>query len=330
MSDTFVLLALVGCAPDSPRGMVLVPGGEFTMGSDAADALADEHPAHRVRVAAFYMDATEVTNAQFAAFVQATGYVTTAERVPDLAELMRQVPPGTPDPPKETLVPGALVFVPPPDATLDQHPHTWWQFIAGANWRHPGGPSTSIDQKPDHPVVQVSFDDARAYAKWANKRLPTEAEWERAARGGLERKPYVWGDAREPDARRPPANLWDGAFPRENALRDGYATTAPVRSYPANVYGLFDMAGNVWEWCADWYRPDCYPARASKGVIVDPRGPTDSFDPNEPTVPKRVTRGGSFLCSDVYCCGFRPSARMKTSADTGLVHTGFRCVVSAP
>ena len=230
MSDTFVLLALVGCAPDSPRGMVLVPGGEFTMGSDAADALADEHPAHRVRVAAFYMDATEVTNAQFAAFVQATGYVTTAERVPDLAELMRQVPPGTPDPPKETLVPGALVFVPPPDATLDQHPHTWWQFIAGANWRHPGGPSTSIDQKPDHPVVQVSFDDARAYAKWANKRLPTEAEWERAARGGLERKPYVWGDAREPDARRPPANLWDGAFPRENALS---STATRQRSFSA-------------------------------------------------------------------------------------------------
>jgi formylglycine-generating enzyme required for sulfatase activity len=283
-----------------------------------------------VRVRPFFMDRTEVTNAQFREFVAATGYVTTAERAPDVAELLRQLPPGTPPPPREQLVPGSLVFSPPPGATLDMHPHTWWRWVPGACWRQPEGPGSSIDGRADHPVVHVSYDDALAYAQWAGKRLPTEAEWEFAARGGLERAPYVWGTEREPDPRTCPANVWEGEFPRENLLRDGFSSTAPVGSFPQNGYGLADMAGNVWEWCADWYRPDAYAQRARRGVSVDPTGPAASFDPDEPTVPKRVTRGGSFLCSDVYCCGFRPSARMKTSADTGLNNTGFRCVRSLP
>jgi len=310
--------------------MVWIPGGEFTMGSDAEDAQPDERPSHRVRVHGFFMDVTEVTNAQFAAFVAATGHVTTAERPPQLGELMQQLPAGTQPPPADLLVPGSLVFEPPPSATLDMHPHTWWRYVPGADWRHPTGPGSSIAGKDDHPVVHVSHDDALAYALWAGKRLPTEAEWEWAARGGLDRRHYVWGDARQPRGREhPPANLWDGDFPRRNLLRDGFATTAPVRSFPANGYGLYDMAGNVWEWCADWYRADTYAARAGNAPVVDPVGPVASHDPDEPTVPKRVSRGGSYLCSDVYCCGFRPSARMKSSPDTGLCHTGFRCVRAA-
>ncbi|MEZ5962961.1 MAG: formylglycine-generating enzyme family protein [Planctomycetota bacterium] len=326
------LCLLLGCQPSAPPGMVWVPGGEFTMGGDTSDAKGDERPPHRVRVGGFFMDATEVTNAQFRAFVEATSYVTTAERAPELDEIMKQLPPATPPPPPDALVPGALVFEPPPDASLDMHPHTWWRYVPGADWRHPFGPDSSIEGKDDHPVVQVSFDDALAYAHWAGKRLPTEAEWERAARGGTDDMPYVWGNERiPPGCDHAPANLWDGEFPQKNLLRDGFARSAPVRSYPPNPFGLYDMAGNVWEWCADWYRPDTYAERArASDTAVDPKGPPASFDPDEPTVPKRVTRGGSFLCSDVYCRGFRPSARMKTSADTGLCHTGFRCVQDGP
>jgi sulfatase modifying factor 1 len=306
--------------------MVLIPAGEFTMGGAGADTKPDERPAHRVQVSAFYLDVAEVTNAQFGAFVAATGYVTTAERAPTVEEILKQMPPGTPAPPKESLVPGSLIFVPPPQATLADHPHTWWQWVAGANWRRPRGPDGE-PAKDDHPVVHVSYDDALAYAHWAGKRLPTEAEWEYAARGGLDGKVYMWGDTRLPAGGREPANIWNGDFPRENLRRDGYELTAPVRSFPANGYGLHDMAGNVWEWVADWYRPDTYAARAN-APCRDPQGPEASFDPQEPTVPKRVTRGGSYLCSDVYCTGFRPSARMKTSPDTGLCHTGFRCAKS--
>lgn len=306
--------------------MVLIPAGEFTMGSTDRDAKPDEQPRHRVRISAFLLDATEVTNAQFRAFVAATGYVTTAERAPDAAEILKQMPPGTPAPPPETLVPGSLVYTPSLQSQLGDNPHSWWRFVPGADWRHPRGPGSSIAGLDDHPVVHVSYDDATAYARWAGKRLPTEAEWEYAARGGLDGKPYVWGEQRLP-AGGEPANIWQGDFPRENLRRDGYEATAPVRSFAANGYGLHDMSGNVWEWVADWYRPDTYAQRA-KDVAQDPVGPDSSLDPNEPTIPKRITRGGSFLCSDVYCTGYRPSARMKTSPDTSLCHTGFRCARS--
>jgi formylglycine-generating enzyme required for sulfatase activity len=310
-------------ADAAPSGMAWIPPGEFTLGSD--DGLPDERPAHRVRLKGFWIDAHEVTNAEFAAFVDETGYVTTAERVPTAAEL--GLPPDA-ELPADALVPGSLVLnTPGPDATVDG-PYEWWRWQPGASWRHPEGREANILGRLDHPVVHVSWDDARAFAEWAGKRLPTEAEWERAARGGVDGRAYVWGDEQIPGGIWR-GNVWQGRFPVENKLADGFAGTAPVGSFEPNAYGLFDMGGNVWEWCADWYRPDAYEADAD-AIATDPTGPTASWDPAEPDLPKRVTRGGSFLCSDSYCLGYRPSARMKTSPDTGLMHTGFRCVSDAP
>jgi formylglycine-generating enzyme len=306
-------------APQAPEGMVWIPGGEFVMGSN--DGLPDERPPHRVRVSGYFLDATEVTNAQFRAFVEATGYVTTAERAPTVEEILAQSPPGTEPPPKELLVPGALVF----DAK--QENGWWWKWQPGACWRKPDGVHALTPELDSHPVVQVSWDDAVAYAKWAGKRLPSEAEWEFAARGGLEGQRYGWGSEKHPGGRHM-ANIWQGTFPSRNTVADGFERTAPVRSFPSNGYGLHDMSGNVWEWTADWYRPDTY-ATTPEGTL-DPKGPSESFDPEEPQAKKRVTRGGSFLCSDDYCIGYRPSARMKSSADTGLFHTGFRCARSGP
>lgn len=308
-----------------PPGMVWIPGGEFTMGSAAPDAWPEEGPPHRVSVDAFWMDEHEVTNAEFRRFVDATDYVTTAERRPDAEELLRQSPPGTPTPAEESLVPGSLVFRPPAEPVpLDDYTR-WWKWTPGADWRHPEGPGSSVEGKEDHPVVHVSWDDALAYAKWAGKRLPTEAEWERAARGGLEAKPYVWGDAPPSDGRLY-ANLWQGHFPDLNSQADGFARTAPVKSFPPNAFGLYDVAGNVWEWCADWYEPALYRARSGRAVIANPTGPEGSHDPRLPQ--RRVQRGGSFLCSDSYCARYRPSARQGCAPDTGMSHVGFRCVKS--
>ena len=302
------------------------------MGSTDAHARADEKPVHRVRVDGFWMDATEVTNRQFAEFVQATGYETVAERPVDWEELKQQLPPGTPKPDEKMLLPGSLVFTPPAEAVDTRHFEQWWSWTTGASWRHPEGPGSTIDGKADHPVVHVAWEDAMAYAKWAGKRLPTEAEWEFAARGGLDHKLNVWGD--EPvDAKR--ANTWQGRFPEKNTAEDGYARTSPVKSFPANAYGLYDMAGNVWEWCSDLYRPDAYAlqiAEAGPNAVIDnPRGPAQSLDPRNPHAPaSRVQRGGSFLCHDSYCASYRPSARMAAPPDTGMQHLGFRCVLSDP
>ncbi len=291
--------------------MVWIPGGSFEMGSN--DAFADERPVHEVTLRGFWMDATEVTNADFAEFVDATGYVTVAERIPDAATL----PGATP----EDLVPGSVVYRGARPNENVESVYQLWEFLPGASWRHPDGPGSTIEGRMDHPVVHVSWDDAVAYASWAGKRLPTEAEWESAARGTLCCSLYPWGDELEPVG-GPRQNAWQGSFPQKNLLADGFATTAPVASFPPNGLGLHDMAGNVWEWCSDWYRPDYY----SISPAVDPRGPDDSYDPQEPGVPKRVLRGGSFLCNENYCVGYRVSARMKTAPDTGLNHTGFRCV----
>jgi len=254
--------------------------------------------------------------------------VTTAERPADLAEIMKQVAPGTPEPDPEMLAPASVVFTPPAGRVpLDDH-FRWWSYVKGADWRHPGGPGSSIEGKSDHPVVQVSWYDATAYAEWAGKRLPTEAEWEFAARGGLDGKVNVWGD--EPlaeDAGR--VNTWQGSFPNEDLGHDGYSGTSPVRSFQPNGYGLYDMAGNVWEWCLDHYRPDAYAQRAGGGLVVDPKGPSSSFDPRESFAEKRVQKGGSYLCNDSYCSGYRPSAREPGSPDTGTGHTGFRCVMAS-
>jgi formylglycine-generating enzyme len=308
----------------SYEGMVSIPGGDFLMGAADAAGRPDEYPQHAVHVDGFWMDATEVTNAMFMKFAKATGYVTTAERTPDWQELKKQLPPGTPKPADSLLVAASLVFTPPTQAVPLNDVSQWWQWVKGASWKHPQGPGSSIRGKENCPVVHVSWDDAMAYAKWAGKRLPTEAEWEWAARAGLTNQPYSWGS--EPvEQGQPKANVWQGHFPDHNTVTDGYARVAPVRSFAANAYGLYDMAGNVWEWCADWYRPDYYKQTGAK-KLINPAGPAASYDPEEPAVPKRVVRGGSFLCHASYCASYRVSARMKTSPDTGLEHTGFRCV----
>jgi sulfatase modifying factor 1 len=314
---------------DAPPGMVWIPGGQFLMGTDSPSAWPDERPAHRVSVQGFWMDETEVTNAQFAEFVAATGYVTVAERAPTVAEIMRQVPPGTPPPDEAALVPGSLVFT-PPSGPVDLRDYSqWWRWTPAADWRHPEGPNSDLENRENHPVVHVAWDDAAAYAAWAEKRLPTEAEWEFAARGGLEAKPYVWGDE-PPTDELPRANIWQGSFPYLNIQADGFAGTAPVGSFPPNGYGLFDMAGNVWEWCADWYDRGAYLERAREGPqpVVDPQGPPRSDDPQRPFGELRAQRGGSFLCNDSYCSRYRPSARHGGSPDTGMSHVGFRCVRS--
>jgi formylglycine-generating enzyme required for sulfatase activity len=311
---------------ENPPGMVWIPGGEFTMGSDAAETKMQEKPAHRVLVDGFWMDETDVTNEQFAKFVKATGYVTTAEKKPSLEEIMKQVPPGTPPPPKEMLVPGSVVFTPPDKPVSLDNPGGWWKWTPGANWRHPEGPGSSLKGREDHPVVHVSWHDAVAYARWAGKRLPTEAEWEYAARGGLNGKTYVWGNEKFSED-KPQCNIWQGHFPDQNTAKDGYIRTSPVKAFKPNGYGLYDMAGNVWQWCADWYLPETYLRRAGEKVVVNPTGPDHSFDPRQ-RPPERVHRGGSFLCCDGYCFNYRPSARMGCTPDTGLSHVGFRCVMT--
>jgi formylglycine-generating enzyme required for sulfatase activity len=295
--------------PAAPAGMVLIPAGTFTMGTDAARAMPNERPARRATVESFYIDAYDVTNRQFRAFVDATGYVTTAERPIDWDELKKQVPPGTPKPPDELLKPGALVFTPPEQAVDLRDLSNWWTWTAGASWRHPQGPRSTIEGKDDHPVVQVSWDDAVAYATWAGKRLPTEAEWEYAARGGAATNTrYAWGDEFEPGGKSM-ANTYTGRFPYHDTAEDGFAGPSPVTSFPPNGYGLYDMAGNVWNWTADGYRerPDAEP---------------DKF--------RRVIKGGSFLCHPSYCESYRPTARRGTPHDTGSGHVGFRCAMSAP
>ncbi len=317
---------LTNTSPLSYKGMVRIPGGEFSMGASDDEGRPDEYPQHKVKVGAFWMDATEVTNAQFEEFVKATHYVTTAETKLDWEELKKQLPEGTPKPDESMLLPSSLVFSPTKKAVNLNDASQWWKWVRGANWRHPQGPASSIKGKEDYPVVHISWEDANAYAKWAGKRLPTEAEWEFAARGGLVNKKYFWGDE-DVEKGKPKANTWQGKFPYLNTNKDQFTGIAVVKSFKPNAYGLYDMAGNVWEWCADWYTADYYTSLENK-VSQNPKGPLKSYDAMEPTVPKKVVRGGSFLCNASYCKGYRVSARMKTSPDTGLEHTGFRCVAA--
>ena len=298
--------------------MVWIEGGELLMGSP--DGLfTDAVPVHRVTLDGFWMDRTEVTNARFAEFVAATGYVTVAERVPR--------PEDYPGVPIENLVAGSAVFAPPDRAVPLDRPLVWWSYVPGADWRHPEGPGSSLEGRLDHPVVHVAFEDVAAYAEWAEKRLPTEAEWEWAARGGWVGRRFVSSDE-GPATGDHHANTFQGRFPHHNTAEDGYLTTNPVEAFPPNDYGLYGMAGNVWEWTADWYRPDTYARRAAEGPVHDPRGPAEqeSFDPAEPGLPKRVQRGGSFLCTDQYCARYRPDGRGKGAPDSGANHVGFRLV----
>ncbi|MDQ1090165.1 formylglycine-generating enzyme family protein [Siphonobacter sp. SORGH_AS_1065] len=297
--------------PGSTQGMVRIPGGDFTMGSNEFE---DTQPLHAVHVDAFWMDEHEVTNAEFAAFVKATHYVTVAERPLNPADF-----PGVP---AADLVPGSAVFTPPTQPVSLENPLRWWSYVPGANWKHPKGPHSTY--KPNDPVIHVSYEDAAAYAQWAGKRLPTEAEWEFAARGGKAQATiYYWGNDLKPKGQWV-ANIHQGHFPDHNAQEDGFAELAPVKTYPANAYGLYDMEGNVWEWCSDFYRPDYY-AQSSKD---NPKGPQDSYDPQEPGAVKRVQRGGSFLCSDQYCIRYKSGSRGKGEVSSGSNNLGFRCVIS--
>lgn len=316
--------SLIATKHTSLVGMVHIPGGTFMMGGDNGQASADEYPKHAVEVDAFWMDVTEVTNAQFQKFVEAIGYKTTAEKKPDWEELKKTLPPGTSKPDESILVPASLVFKQTSGPVDFNDYNQWWNWVPGADWRHPEGPGSSIQGKEDYPVVHISWYDAVAYCKWAGKRLPTESEWEWAARGGLADNIYPWGN--EPvNAGTPKTNSWEGNFPFSNTQKDGFVKAAPATSFAPNGYGLYGMAGNVWEWCSDWYDADYYKQFNNK-TARNPKGPEKSFDPDEPYMPKKSLRGGSFLCNDSYCSGYRVARRMKSSPDTGLEHTGFRCV----
>jgi sulfatase modifying factor 1 len=306
-------------APSDPQ-MLWIPGGTFRMGSDRH--YPEEKPVHRVTVAGFWIDRTPVTNRQFRDFVRATGHVTFAERQPDPKDYPRALP--------HMLKPGSLVFSPPNHPVNLRDWGQWWAYIFGANWRRPYGPGSSIKGLDDHPVVHVAYPDAEAYAAWAGKSLPTEAEWEFAARGGLDGAEFAWGDEFTPGGRHM-ANTWQGAFPFRNSREDGFELTSPVRTYPPNGYGLFDMIGNVWEWTSDWYVPK-HPTDAPKACCIpeNPRGGREdqSYDPCQPEtpIPRKVLKGGSHLCAPSYCRRYRPAARHPQPVDSSMSHVGFRCI----
>ena len=310
-----------------PSDMVWIKGGTFLMGSDDPDSRSSEKPAHKVKVDGFWIDITEVTNRQFSEFVQATGYITTAEKKPDWNELKKQLPPGTPKPSNDLLVPASLVFIPPDHAVNLNDYSQWWKWVPGASWKHPEGPQSNLKGRWDYPVVHISWNDAVAYCKWAGKRLPTEAEWEYAARGGLVQKKYAWGNEFTPSGHYM-ANTFQGRFPYQNKALDGYAGLAPVKSFPPNNFGLYDMIGNVWEWVIDWYDVKAYSENSVQEILVNPKGPDRPYNPSEPYSLERVSKGGSFLCASDYCSNYRPSARQGTSYDSGMSNLGFRCVMT--
>jgi len=310
------------------EGMIFITGGVFEMGADNNQARQDEYPKHPVKVSSFWIDQHEVTNAQFQKFVEETGYITVAEKDVEWNTLKTQLPPGTPKPHDSLLVAGSMVFTPPSYSVPLNDYSQWWTWTKGANWKHPKGPDSNIKGIENHPVVHVCYNDALAYCKWAGKRLPTEAEWEYAARGGMENNIYPWGDEHI-EKGLPKANSWQGNFPNINTLKDGFITTSPVRSYAPNGYGLFDMAGNVWEWTSDWYDKNYYKTLPTNKVTVNPKGPEKSFNTRNQSEKRKTVRGGSFLCNDSYCSSYRVAARMPGDIYSGMSHTGFRCVKDA-
>ena len=315
---------------NTPEGMVWIPGGEFTQGAIPEDKMAMPHekPAHKVAVDGFFMDITEVTNAQYKRFVDATGYITMAERKIDWEELKKQVPEGTPKPHDSILQPGSLTFKKTKSPVPNLYDFSqWWHWTIGANWRHPNGPDSSILGKDNQPVVHIAYEDALAYCEWAGKRLPTEAEWERAARGNKNGNIYFWGD--DASVLSQMANSWEGDFPVNNTQVDGFERRAPVKTYPPNDFGLYDIAGNVWEWTSDWYRTDHYNDVSKENIIlINPNGAESPFNVREPYAKEKIMKGGSFLCNASYCASYRISSRMAASVDSSLEHLGFRTVAS--
>ena len=301
-------------ADTSTTGMNWIEGGSFEMGCQAC-GMPDAQPVHQVKIDGFWIDETPVTNAQFTAFVKATGYKTVAEQpltkeeFPQLSDDDRQ--------------PGSIVFIAPSSKVDLNNPGQWWRFVRGADWQHPEGPGSDIKNKMDHPVVQVCYQDALAYARWAGKRLPTEAEFEYAARGGVQTT-FSWGNELKPGGKWA-ANIFQGEFPHQNTADDGFRGTSPVKAFPANGFGLYDGSGNVWQWCSDWYRADYFEQLKNSGVAVNPTGPEQSYDPDEPGLPKKVQKGGSFLCSDQYCSRYYLGSRGKGEVFSASSNLGFRC-----
>ena len=309
-------------------GMVWISGGIYDMGASDGDrmALPHEKPKHTVKVDGFYMDETEVTNAQFSKFIEATNYITTAERPVDWDLIKQQLPPGTPKPHDSLLLPGSLLFKKTKESVPNLYDFSqWWRWTTGANWKQPEGKGSSINEKDNHPVVHLSFEDAMAYCNWAGRRLPTEAEWEFAARGGKRDKIYFWGDLT--DKLSSYVNSWEGEFPVDNTQADGFEKSAPVKTYPPNGYGLYEISGNVWEWTSDWYSSQYYQYCKENSITNNPKGPNEAFNPNNPYIDERIIRGGSFLCNASYCASYRVSSRMATDPNTSLEHLGFRTVM---
>ena len=312
-----------------PKGMVWIPNGSYLRGAVSGDPMAreDEKPVHKITVNGFLMDINEVTNAQFKKFVNETGYITTAEKEVDWEELKTQLPPDTKKPHDSILQPGSLSFECNYREVSNLNDYSqWWQWKIGANWKHPEGKESTIEGMDNHPVVHVSYEDAVAYCNWAGSRLPTEAEWEYAARGGQEKVIFTWGN--DISLLTSNANTWQGVFPTSNTKEDGFERSSPVKSFPANGYGLYDMAGNVWEWTQDWYDANYYKVLANNKLNNNPIGPEKPRNPRNPYTQEKVIRGGSFLCHDSYCASYRVSARMATSYDTGLEHLGFRTIIT--
>ncbi len=313
-----------------PKGMVWIPAGTFMQGAVPHDkmAMAHEKPQHPVALDGFFMEATEVTNAQFKKFVDDTGYVTIAERAIDWEEMKKQLPPGTPKPHDSVLQPGSLMFKKTKTSLPNLYDFSqWWRWTIGVNWLHPSGKDSSIEGKDDYPVVHISYQDALAYCKWAGRRLPTEAEWEYAARGTQKNTIYSWGDDRSQLSKK--VNSWEGEFPVNNTLEDGFERTAPVKTYDPNSFGLYEMAGNVWELTSDLYNLKYYEELESSGEIAqNPTGASVAYNPNNPLIEEIIIKGGSFLCSDSYCASYRPSSRMGSSKDSSSEHVGFRTVVT--
>lgn len=314
---------------ETPEGMVWIPGGTFMQGARATDGMAMNHekPVHQVAVDGFFMDITEVTNKEFKKFVAETGYKTVAEREIKWEEMKKQLPPGTAKPHDSILQPGSLTFKKTKSSVPNLYDYSqWWNWTIGASWKNPEGPGSTIKGKEDYPVVHIAYEDAKAYCDWAGRRLPTEAEWEYAARGGQEDAIFAWGNDHEKLSEM--ANSWEGEFPTNNTKADGFENKAPVKTYPANPYGLYEMAGNVWEFTQDWYNVDYYKERKQEGEIKNPQGAQKAFNPNNPRTPEKVIKGGSYLCNDSYCASYRISARMANSMDSAQEHLGFRTVAS--